>query len=364
MATPRSSVSKPPPLRLAVFNTHSYDKEYITAARATGASSPTTAHLELIFHEFPLSSDTASLAAGATAVCAFVNDDLSAPVLQNLYDTGVRAILLRCAGFNNVDLEKAKALGLFVANVPSYSPEAVAEFAVALIQTLNRKTHRAYNRVREGNFSLDGLLGKTLHGKTVGIYGTGRIGVALARILKGFGCRILAFDPFESDEFKKYGTYVGFDSVLAESDFISLHCPLVPHTKHIINEAALKKMKPGAMLVNTSRGALIDTRSVIHALKNRELGGLALDVYEGEGRLFYKDHSNTIIDDDDLMRLMTFPNVIICGHQAFFTEEALREIAECTLRNLEDFVEGKACKNSLIKDTDPVRRDSLPVRNV
>lgn len=364
MTTPRSSIAKPPPMRLAVFNTHSYDKDYITAARLSCASSPTIAHLELLFHDFPLTPDTASLAAGATAVCAFVNDDLSAPVLQTLHESGVRAILLRCAGFNNVDLVRARALGLFVANVPSYSPEAVAEFALALLQTLNRKTHRAYNRVREGNFSLEGLLGSTLCGKTVGLCGTGRIGVAMARIVAGFGCRVLAFDPHEKDEFKQYGRYVDFDTVLAESDFVSLHCPLVPHTRHIINEAALKKMKPGAMLVNTSRGALIDTRSVIQALKSGQLGGLALDVYEGEGRLFYKDHSNSIIEDDDLMRLMTFPNVIVCGHQAFFTAEALTEIAECTLRNLEDFAEGKPCKNSLIKDTDPARRDSLPVRIV
>ncbi|KAF3762678.1 hypothetical protein M406DRAFT_341851 [Cryphonectria parasitica EP155] len=339
---------------LSIFNAHPYDKEYLTAA---------SAEIQLTFHDFPLASDTASLAAGSTAVCAFVNDDLSAPILEALHQNGVRALLLRCAGFNNVDLDKAKALGLFVANVPSYSPEAVAEFAVALIQTLNRKTHRAYNRVREGNFSLDGLLGTTLHGKTVGICGTGKIGVCLARIMNGFGCRVLAFDPYENDEFKKYGTYVDFDTMLSSSDFISLHCPLMPHTKHIINGAALKKMKPGAMLINTSRGALIDTRSVIRALKDRELAGLALDVYEGEGKIFYKDHSNSIIEDDDLMRLMTFPNVIICGHQAFFTKEALTEIAECTLRNLEDFLEGRQCKNSLIENP-LLRRDSGPVRNV
>lgn len=350
-------------MQLAVFNAHPYDKQFITAAHDARKVSSSAVDLEITFHDFPLSSDTASLAAGSTAVCAFVNDDLSAPILEALHNSGVRAILLRCAGFNNIDLDKANELGLFVANVPSYSPEAVAEFAIALIQTLNRKTHRAYNRVREGNFNLDGLLGKTLHGKTVGVYGTGKIGIALARILAGFGCNILAFDPYENPEFTKYGTYTDFDTLLSSSDFISLHCPLVPHTKHIINETALKKMKPGAMLVNTSRGALIDTRSVIQALKNRELGGLALDVYEGEGKIFYKDHSNSIIEDDDLMRLMTFPNVIICGHQAFFTEEALTEIAECTLRNLDDFVEGRPCKNSLIKES-PLRRDSAPVRSV
>lgn len=352
-------------MQLSIFNAHPYDKEFMTAASQARAasSSSSTVKIDLAFHDFPLSADTVTLAAGSTAVCAFVNDDLSAPILEALHAAGVRAILLRCAGFNNVDLARAQALDLFVANVPSYSPEAVAEFAVALIQTLNRRTHRAYNRVREGNFQLDGLLGQTLHGKTVGICGTGRIGVALAKIMKGFGCTILAFDPYENSEFKAYGTYTDFDTLLASSDFISLHCPLMPHTRHIINEAALAKMKPSAMLVNTSRGALIDTRSVIQALKTRQLGGLALDVYEGEGKIFYKDHSNSIIEDDNLMRLMTFPNVIVCGHQAFFTVEALTEIAECTLRNLEDFLEGRQCKNALIKDT-LVRRESLPVRNV
>lgn len=354
-------------IQLAVFNAHPYDKEYITAAQEARKTSPASAsaagRVQLVFHDFPLSSDTAPLAAGSTAVCAFVNDDLSAPVLETLHASGVRAVLLRCAGFNHVDLGKAKEMGLFVANVPSYSPEAVAEFAVALIQTLNRKTHRAYNRVREGNFQLDGLLGKTLHGKTVGVYGTGRIGLALARILKGFGCNILAFDPHENAEFKELGQYTDLDTLLSSSDFISLHCPLTPETRHVIDEAALRKIKPGAMLVNTSRGALIDTRSVIHALKNGELGGLALDVYEGEGLIFYKDHSNHIIKDDELMRLMTFPNVIVCGHQGFFTEEALTEIAECTLRNLDDFVQGVPCQHSLVKDA-LIKKELLPVRIV
>lgn len=353
-------------IQLSIFNTHPYDKEFMTAAheaRVSSSSSSSAVSFNLVFHDFPLSADTVPLAAGSTAVCAFVNDDLSAPILEALHQAGVRAILLRCAGYNNVDLARAASLGLFVANVPSYSPEAVAEFAVALIQTLNRKTHRAYNRVREGNFQLDGLLGRTLHGKTLGLCGTGRIGVAMARIMHGFGCRIVAFDPYENDEFRRYGTYTDFDTLLASSDFISLHCPLMPHTRHIVNEAALRKMKAGAMLVNTSRGALIDTRSVIQALKTGQLGGLALDVYEGEGKIFYQDHSNSIIEDDDLMRLMTFPNVIVCGHQAFFTVEALTEIAECTLRNLEDFLQGRPCKNALLKDA-PIRRESLPVRNV
>lgn len=267
------------PTKLAVFNTHPYDKKFLSAAHAAHESSSS---IELVFHDFPLSKDTVSLVTGAKAVCVFVNDDVSSPVLEALHEAGVRAILLRCAGFNNVDLDKAKQLGIFVANVPSYSPEAVAEFALALIQTLNRNTHRAYNRVREGNYNLDGLLGRTLHGKTVGLVGTGKIGVALARILKGFGCTLLAHDPYESDAFKELGKYTDLDTLLSSSDIVSLHCPLMPSTRYIINKDTLAKMKKGAMLVNTSRGALIDTKAVIKALKSKQLGGLALDVYEGE----------------------------------------------------------------------------------
>lgn len=276
------------PTKLAVFNTHPYDKKFLSAAHAAHESSSS---IELVFHDFPLSKDTVSLVTGAKAVCVFVNDDVSAPVLEALHEAGVRAILLRCAGFNNVDLDKAKQLGIFVANVPSYSPEAVAEFALALIQTLNRNTHRAYNRVREGNYNLDGLLGRTLHGKTVGLVGTGKIGVALARILKGFGCTLLAHDPYESDAFKELGKYTDLDTLLSSSDIVSLHCPLMPSTRYIINKETLAKMKKGAMLVNTSRGALIDTKAVIKALKSKQLGGLALDVYEGESSKHKSSHS-------------------------------------------------------------------------
>ncbi|KAK1825633.1 hypothetical protein QBC39DRAFT_54327 [Podospora conica] len=345
-------------MKLAVFSAKPYDQEYLSRVASRDHAS-----LSVTFHNFALSEETAALAAGADAVCVFVNDVVSSAVLTSLSSLGVRAILLRCAGFNNVDLPAAERLGLFVANVPSYSPEAVAEFAVALLQTLNRRTHRAYNRVREGNFSLDGLLGRTLHGKTVGIVGVGRIGLALARILRGFGCRLVAFDPFPLPEFTEHGEYVSLDELLAQSDFVSLHCPLTDGTKHIINASTLKAMRRGATLVNTSRGGLIDTKALIAALKTGQLGGVALDVYEGEGGLFYQDHSGDIIQDDDLMRLMTFPNVIMCGHQAFFTEEALTEIAECTLRNLEDFAERRHCKNSLVSSGKlMVRRDSVPVR--
>ncbi|KAI0850389.1 D-isomer specific 2-hydroxyacid dehydrogenase [Daldinia vernicosa] len=334
-------------MQLAVFSAKPYDKEYLTSTRA--AELDKVANIEVVYHEFALSLETVSLAKGAIAVCVFVNDNLSADVLESLHANGVRAILLRCAGYNNVDLQAAERLGLFVANVRSYSPESVAEFAVAQIQTLNRNTHRAYNRVREGNFSLQGLLGRTLNGKTVGIIGTGRIGVAFSRIMNGFGCRLLAYDVFENDDFKKYGTYTDLDTLLSESDFISLHCPLMENTRYLINDDTLGKMKKGAMLVNTSRGGLIDTKAVIAALKRKHLGALALDVYEGEGALFYNDHSSHIIDDDELMRLTTFPNVLICGHQAFFTEEALREIADGTIRNLSDFLNGRPCENSLVQ---------------
>jgi D-lactate dehydrogenase len=349
-------------MKLAVFSAKPYDKRYLSEVQQSQHQSTP---VDLIFHDFPLSKDTVSLAHGADAVCVFVNDTLDAPVIEALHSAGVRAILLRCAGFNNVDLKAAEKLGIFVANVPSYSPEAVAEFAVALIQTLNRKTHRAYNRVREGNFNLDGLLGRTLHGKTIGVIGTGKIGLAFARIMNGFGCRLLAYDPYQTDAFKEYGEYSDLDTLLPQCDFVSLHCPLMDSTRHIINEKSLVKMKKGAMLVNTSRGGLIDTRSVIAALKSQHLGGLALDVYDGEGALFYNDHSGDIIQDDELMRLTTFPNVLVCGHQAFFTEEALGEIADCTLRNLEDFLNKVPCKNSLVREGNLlVKRASMPVRTV
>ncbi|MNK73361.1 D-lactate dehydrogenase [compost metagenome] len=260
----------------------------------------------------------------------------------------MRAILLRCAGFNNVDLATAGRLGLFVARVPAYSPEAVAEHALALVMTLNRHTHRAYNRVREGNFMLDGLLGRTLHGKTVGIVGTGKIGLATARIFKGMGCTVLGHDPYPSPDFAPIGTFVALEELLARADIVSLHCPLTPDTHHLINATSLAQMKPGAMLVNTSRGGLVDTQAVIGALKARQLGHLAIDVYEQESALFFQDWSGEIIDDDAFQRLMTFPNVLVTGHQGFFTVEALQEISAITLGNLDDFGQGRACANRVV----------------
>ncbi|KAL1894280.1 hypothetical protein Cpir12675_003761 [Ceratocystis pirilliformis] len=333
-------------MKLVLFSSKSYDKEYFEAALSAEKEND-LADVTIDYIEASLSPSTALAAFDADAVCVFVNDIVNTEVLRMLHKYGVRAILLRCAGHNNVDLETASCLGFFVAHVPSYSPEAVAEFAVALIQTLNRNTHRAYNRVREGNFSLGGLIGKTLHGKTVGVIGIGRIGLAFARIMHGFGCRMLAFDPFQNPAFLQYGTYLPLNRLLAQSDIVSLHCPLGVATEHIINEQSLAIMKEGTMLVNTSRGGLIDTKAVISALKRGHLGGLALDVYEGEGSIFYDDHSDHVIDDDLLMRLTTFHNVLISGHQAFFTKEAMEEIAECCLRNLSDFMHHKVCPNGL-----------------
>lgn len=331
-------------MKLAVFSAKQYDRTFFDKVLLEQYAGSFTVE----YHDFPLSPETAPLASGSDAVCAFVNDILDETALQTLHDHGVRAILLRCAGFNHVDLVAAEELGMFVAHVPAYSPEAVAEFAIALVQTLNRKTHRAYNRVREGNFNIEGLLGSTLHGKTVGVIGVGRIGLATARIFSGFGCRLLAYDPYADKEFERYGTLVHLESLLGQCDIISLHCPLNDATRHLINEETLSCMKPGALLVNTSRGGLIKTTAVIQALKSHHLGGLALDVYEAEGGLFYNDYSGEIIDDEVLMRLLTFPNVIICSHQGFFTREALTEIAETTFKNLADFKEGQQCENSLV----------------
>jgi D-lactate dehydrogenase len=330
--------------KLVVFSAKQYDRFFFDIA----ASESNGTLYDIEYLDFALCSETASLARGYDAVCVFVNDTLDKDTLKILYANGVRAILLRCAGFNHVDLVAAGELGLFVAHVPAYSPEAVAEFAIALVQTLNRKTHRAFNRVREANFNIEGLIGTTLNGKTVGIVGVGRIGLATARIFNGFGCNMLAYDVYENPDFARFGTFVDLERLLAESDIISLHCPLTDSTRHLINTETLSTMKPGALLVNTSRGGLIDSQAVLESLKSHHLGGLALDVYEAERGLFYNDHSGKIIDDDVLMRLLTFPNVLICSHQGFFTKEALTEIANVTFANLRDFIERRPCPRSLV----------------
>jgi D-lactate dehydrogenase len=288
------------------------------------------------------------LAKGHNTVCLFVNDKADKQTIEQLASNGIKLIALRCAGFNNVDLEAALKNNIKIVRVPAYSPEAVAEHAVALILTLNRKTHKAYNRVRESNFSLENLIGFNLHGKTVGVIGTGKIGQAFCRIMLGFGCKIMAYDKFTSQEMIKAGVrYCTLDDVLGQSDIISLHCPLVPETQHLINKKAFSKMKKGAMLINTSRGAVIDTADAIEALKKGQLGYFGLDVYEQEEKLFFKDLSERIIADDMITRLISFPNVLITSHQGFFTKEALEQIAMITLKNIGDFEKGLPLENEV-----------------
>ncbi|HEY9431909.1 MAG TPA: 2-hydroxyacid dehydrogenase [Blastocatellia bacterium] len=328
-------------MRVAVFSTKNYDRMYLEAANATCGH-------ELVFFEPRLTEETTALAAQFPAVCVFVNDQLGAAVLNKLAGKGTRLIALRSAGFNNVDLIAARDLGLTVVRVPAYSPYAVAEHAVGLILTLNRKIHRAYARVREGNFSLDGLLGFDLHGRTVGVIGTGKIGAVVARIMNGFGCQLLAYDPFPNPDCERLGVrYVSLQSLFTASDIVTLHCPLTPETHHLIDDQALGQMKSGAMLINTGRGALIDTQAVIEALKSGRIGYLALDVYEEEADLFFEDLSDKVIRDDVFARLLTFPNVVITGHQGFFTEEALKNIAETTLANITAFEQGRGAMHEV-----------------
>lgn len=334
-------------MKVTFFSSQPYDQRYFDAVSEMRFIQD---QVTLVYQRAALTQQTAVLARDSDAVCVFVNDRLDAEVLEQLAGFGVKAVLLRCAGFNNVDLSVAERLGFFVARVPAYSPEAVAEHALALVMTLNRQTHRAYNRVRDGNFMLEGLLGMTLHGKAVGIVGTGKIGLATARIFHGVGCRVLGYDPQPSAAFSDVGELVPLDRLLCEADVVSLHCPLLDATHHMIHEGSLAKMKKGAMLVNTSRGGLIDTQAVIGALKSRHLGALAIDVYEQEEPLFFEDRSAEFIDDDLFVRLMTFPNVLITGHQGFFTREALIEIAETTLGNLDDFRHGRDCANRVRLD--------------
>lgn len=327
-------------MRVAIFNTKTYDRQFLEAANEQHT---------LTFLEPRLTRETVSLAAGHDAVCLFVNDDGSAENLTKLHEFGVRLIALRSAGFNHVDLAKAEELDMTVARVPAYSPYSVAEHTVALIMALNRKIHRAHNRVREGNFSLDGLLGFDLRERTVGVIGTGKIGLATLEIVRSFGCNLLAYDLYPNDEAVKLGArYVDLPTLFAESDVISLHCPLTPNTFHIINRDTVAQMKPNVMLINTSRGALVETQAVIDGLKSGKIGYLGLDVYEEEADLFFENLSNRIIQDDQFMRLTTFPNVLITGHQAFFTEEALQAIAEITIDNVTQFESGVIKERNLV----------------
>ena len=328
-------------MKATVFSTRKDERLYLEQAF-------TDMGVELEFEEVHLNAKTAELAKGSSAVLAFVNDSLDRACLERLVALNVKVVALRCAGFNNVDLDAAHQLGIAVVRVPAYSPYAVAEHALTLMLSLNRHLHKAYNRVREGNFLLDGLVGRDVHGKTVGVIGTGQIGTVFCRLLSGFGSRVLAYDPLPSSECLDMGVeYVDLSVLISESDFISLHCPLGPETRHIIDQDALAKIKSGAMLINTSRGGLVDTAAVIGALKDGSLGGLAIDVYEEEADLFFEDFSDQIITDDQLMRLTTFPNVIITGHQAFLTQEALHNIASISASNIQAVFAGNECPNSL-----------------
>jgi D-lactate dehydrogenase len=320
-------------VKVAVFSSKGYDRRFLDAANTTRGAGH---HLHYL--ETRLTHATAALAGDADAVCAFVNDQLDRATLERLHAGGVRLVALRSAGFNHVDLAAARGLGLTIARVPAYSPYAVAEHTVALMLSLNRRIHRAYARVREGNFALDGLLGFDMRGRTVGIVGTGTIGVEVARIMRGFGCAVLGADPQPSEAFGAIGgRYVALDALLGDADIITLHCPLTPQTRHMIDADAVARMKRGVMLINTSRGAVIDTRAVIAGLKNGAIGHLGLDVYEEEGDLFFENLSDQMIHDDVFARLLTFPNVLITGHQAFFTVEALTAIAETTIDNISSF---------------------------
>lgn len=317
-------------MEIAVFSTKSYDRQFINAA--------TSKQHKLHYLEAQLTGDTAVLADGAGTVCVFVNDRVDDGVLKTLKSLGVGLVALRCAGFNNVDLAAAKKYGIKIARVPAYSPEAVSEHAVALILSLDRNIHRAYARVREGNFALEGLLGFNLHGRTVGVVGTGRIGTCVARIMRGFGCKLLAYDIQPNAACSELGVaYVPMSELLATSDIVTLHCPLTPQTRHLIDAEAIGRLKHGAMLINTSRGAIVDTQAVIDGIKSGAVGHLGLDVYEEEAALFFDDKSDQVISDDLFERLLTFPNVLVTGHQGFFTADALKAIADTTLANIDAF---------------------------
>ena len=319
-------------MKIIAYSVKAYDKQALCRVIDSNW------HIQYV--ELPLDINTLALAEGATVVSAFVNDRFDEKVLTQLAAGGTKLIALRCAGFNNVDIETAKRLGIKVMRVPAYSPYAVAEHTLGLMLALNRKLYRAYNRVREGNFSLNGMLGFDMHGKTIGIIGAGRIGRLVGKMLKAFGCEVLIYDPFDCSACKEMGIkQVPLKQLFNASDIISLHCPLNNDTQHLINADSIKQMKKGVMLINTSRGGLMDTAALIHGLKSRQIGYVGMDVYEKEGTLFFEDHSCEIIQDDAFERLLTFPNVLITGHQAYFTNEALSHIAETTAANIQAYIE-------------------------
>ncbi len=334
--TEKTEASK---VTITFFSTQPYDQEFFNKCNQSFGF-----HLQ--YFETQLNTTTANLVQDALIVCVFVNDKVDATVAQQLATRGVKIIALRCAGFNNVDIEACKQHGIKVCRVPAYSPEAVAEHAVAMILTLNRKTHKAYNRVREQNFSLNGLLGFDLHGKTIGVIGTGNIGKAFCKVMLGFGCKVMAFDVIANKDMEAIGvTYHPLIDIYKAADIISLHCPLNNQTKHIINVQTIPMLKMGVMLINTSRGALIDTDAVIAALKQGHIGYLGIDVYEQEEKLFFRDLSDKIIEDDTIQRLMSFPNVLVTAHQAFFTIEALTQIATITLNSVSELLNNKTLTN-------------------
>src|SRR6185369_2888277 len=327
-------------MKITFFSAKPYDKESFNKQNERFG-------FDLEYYETHLGPHIINAVEKTDAVCVFVNDRVNAQVIESLAKKEVKVIALRCAGFNNVDLQAAKANGIKVCRVPAYSPEAVAEHAVAMLLTLNRKTHKAYNRVREQNFSLNGLLGFDVHHKTVGVIGTGNIGKAFCKIMVGFGCNVIAYDVAPDKALEALGIkFLSLDEILRQSDIISLHCPLNDDTHHIINSNSISWMKKGVMLINTSRGGLIDTKSVIDALKSKHIGYLGIDVYEQEEKLFFRDLSANIIEDDTIQRLMSFPNVLVTAHQAFFTIEALQQIADVTLNNVSDLMAGKNLPNS------------------
>lgn len=323
-------------MKVAFYDAKPYDQEFFLIAAEPDA-------LEIEFHSFRLSRSTAPAAAGCPVVCVFVNDQVDHPCLEALAREGVQLIALRCAGFNQVDLKTAASLGMRIVRVPAYSPHAVAEHAIALLLTLNRKIHRAYNRVREHNFSLNGLVGFDLHGRTAGIIGTGKIGRITGEILRGFGMKLLAFDLYPDADWAEANgiEYTTKEDLLSRSDVVSLHTPLTPETHYLINREAINRMKAGAYLINTSRGKLIETSALIEALKQKKLGGVALDVYEIEEGVFFEDLSHDVLQDDDLARLVGFPNVLVTSHQGFLTSEALTEIARVTTANIARFGRGE-----------------------
>lgn len=328
-------------MKIAVFSTKSYDKEYFEKFKSDYKVS-------ISYFETRLQPSTAKLTKTFDVVCLFVNDTINKKTIKIIAKNGIKLIALRCAGFNNIDLNACKEHNIKVVRVPAYSPEAVAEHAIALILTLNRKTHKAYNRVREGNFSLTNLIGFNLNKKVVGVIGTGQIGASFCKIAQGFGCEVLAYDIHTSEELEKSGVkFVSLEELFHKCDVISLHCPLNEFTKHIIDKKSIAKMKEGVLLVNTSRGALINTRDIIAGLKSKKVGYLGIDVYEQEENLFFNDLSESIIEDDFLLRLNSFPNVLITSHQAFFTKKAMTEITTTTLDNIKAFNHGDELVNEV-----------------